>query len=117
MVIVFNSFNENFALFVFWIQLVAIAALSGIYFMSLLMFFCLMGLSTIFAYYGFNVFMPNLCIPICLTVGWVAVSALYGVSLALYFGGTLIPIVLMGLSGILSHFINRRLSHLWKGKL
>lgn len=113
----FNSKKERVALLLFWIQLVAIAAIAAIYFKSFLFFGCLLGFAIIFAYYAFNVFMHDHYLIHLLTILWVSVASLYAVSIALYMDGTFLSLLLMALAGLISHTVNFRLAKLWMGNL
>lgn len=113
----FNSKNEKHALLLFWIQLVAIAAVAAIFFKSFLLFGCLIGFAIILAYYAFNFFMPNLYLIHLLTILWMSVTSLYSVSIALYMDGTFLALLLMASAGLISHTVNFRLARLWMGTL
>lgn len=113
----FNDHHERVALFLFWVQLVGVTGLVGIYFISWVVFFSLLGLVTIFAYYAFNTFMPSGYLPHILTFMWVFATSLYGVSIAFYLDGTLVPIILIIVVGMLSYVLNNIAGKLWMGRL
>ena len=108
----FNTHHERLALILLWFQLVVIVCLIGVYFSSWIFFACLVGFIIIFAYYAFNIFMPAHYIRHSLTLAWILVACLYGVSIALYLDGTLVPLILMASAGLLSHSFNKMVSKL-----